>query len=299
MTKKPLLVVIGGPTCIGKSELTITLAKKFNTEIISSDSRQFYKELNIGVAKLSKEKLSEVKHHLINNISIKNKYTIGDYQRDFTKISNQLFKTKNIIFLCGGAGLYIDAVCKGLDKIPKVNSEIRQKLNNDFIKFGTKKLSEKLKKIDEVAWRRIDQNNPRRLIRALEVCLSTKKTYSSFLNKKRKEKPFKTLYFFLNEKRSLLYKKINHRVNKMISDGLIEEVQSLISHQKKQPLQTIGYKEIFDYLNNKQTVEKSISLIKQNTRRYAKRQITWFKSKKYIEIKDLNQNEIEKIIETS
>jgi len=290
--KKKILVVIGGPTCVGKSEVCIDLAKKFNTEIISADSRQFYKELNIGVAKLPKEKLNEVNHHLINNKSIKENYSIGEYQKDFSEISNKIFKKKDIIFLCGGSGLYIEAVCKGLNKIPQVDPEIREKLYQDLEKYGLEKLNKKLKKHDINSWKKIDLKNPRKVIRCLEVYLSTNQPISSFLNKKLKEKEFETLYFFLNEERKLLYEKINKRVEKMISKGLQNEAKKVIIQKDRKPLQTIGYKEFFDFFEKKQSLEKTISLIKQNTRRYAKRQITWFKAKKYIEI---NLSEIEKI----
>ncbi len=294
--KKKILVVIGGPTCVGKSEVCIDLAKKFNTEIISADSRQFYKELNIGVAKLPEKKLNEVNHHLINNKSIKENYSIGEYQKDFSEISNKIFKKKDIIFLCGGSGLYIEAVCKGLNKIPKVDPVIREKLYQELEKYGLEKLNKKLKKHDFNSWKKIDLKNPRKVIRCLEVYLSTNKPISSFLNKKLEEKEFETLYFFLNEERKLLYEKINKRVEKMISNGLENEVKKIIIQKERTPLQTIGYKEFFDFFEQKQSLEKTISLIKQNTRRYAKRQITWFKAKKYIEINISEIEKIEKII---
>ena len=293
---KKILVIISGPTCVGKSELCIELAKKFNTDIISADSRQFYKELNIGVAKLPKKKLNEVKHYLINNKSIKENYSIGDYQRDFSKISNKIFKTKDLIFLCGGSGLYIDAVSKGLNEIPKVKNGIRKKLYGDLEKNGIKKLSEKLKKIDFDSWEKIDLKNPRKVIRCLEVYLSSKKPISYFLKNKLEEKEFDILYFFLNERRELLYKKINNRVNQMILSGLKDEARKLFELNKNILLDTIGYKEFHAFFNKKQSLEETISLIKRNTRRYAKRQITWFKSKNYIEINPNEISKIEKII---
>jgi len=294
--KKKILVVIGGPTCVGKSDLCIDLAKKFNTEIISADSRQFYKELNIGVAKLPEKKLNKVKHHLINNKSINENYSIGEYQKDFSEISNKIFKKKDIIFLCGGSGLYIEAVCQGLNKIPQVDPEIRSKLYEDLEKYGLEKLNEQLKNHDFNSWKKIDLKNPRKVIRCLEVYFSTKKPISLFLNKKLEEKEFEILYFFLNQERKLLYEKINNRVEKMISNGLQNEVRKVILQKDRKPLQTIGYKEFFDFFEKKQSLEKTISLIKQNTRRYAKRQITWFKGKKYIEIDVSETKEIEKII---
>ena len=289
---KKILVVISGPTCIGKSELCLELAKKFNSEIISADSRQFYRELNIGVAKLSKIKLNEVRHHLINNKSIKEKYSIGDYLKDFSNISNKIFKKKDLIFLCGGSGLYIEAACKGLNEIPKIKDGIRNELHKEFQKNGIDKLTEKLKKYDFQSWKNIDLKNPRKVIRCLEVYLSTKKPISSYLNNPLKKKEFDTLYFFLNEKREILYEKINTRVENMISRGLKKEAKDLIELNEDFLLNTIGYKEFYNFFNKKQSLEETISLIKRNTRRYAKRQITWFKSKNYIEI---NPNKIETI----
>ena len=293
---KKILVVIGGPTCIGKSEISIELAKKFNSEIISSDSRQFYRELNIGVAKVPEKKLKEVKHHLINNASIVNNYSIGDYQSDFYKISKKIFKNKDLIFLCGGSGLYIDAVCKGFNKIPEINLKIRDTLNNDLKLKGLKNLTERLKKYDIKSWEKIDLKNPRKVIRCLEVYYSTNKPISSFYNEKLQEKEFECIYFSLNTKRELLYENINNRVEKMIAQGLENEVRSLIKFENLKPLQTIGYKEFFEYFKNKHSLENTISKIKQNTRRYAKRQITWFKSKKYLQVDISKIDLIEKII---
>lgn len=293
---KKILVIVSGPTCVGKSELCIKLAKKFNTEIISADSRQFYKELNIGVAKLPQTKLNEVKHHLINNISIKENYSIGDYQRDFSKISNKIFKTKDLIFLCGGSGLYIDAASQGLNEIPKVKDGVRIKLYEDLKRNGIKKLTEKLKKIDLDSWKKIDLKNPRKVIRCLEVYLSSKKPISYYLKNKLEEKKFDMIHFFLNERRELLYKKINNRVDKMILGGLQDEAEKLIELNKNILLNTIGYKEFHAFFNKKQSLQETISLIKRNTRRYAKRQITWFKSKNYIEINPDRISAIEKLI---
>tara|TARA_B100001057_G_scaffold496784_2_gene599174 strand:+ start:7038 stop:7940 length:903 start_codon:yes stop_codon:yes gene_type:complete len=293
---KKILVIIGGPTCTGKSEISIKLAKKFNSEIISSDSRQFYKELNIGVAKLPEKKLKEVKHHLINNKSIVNNYSIGDYQSDFYKVSKKIFKNKDLIFLCGGSGLYIDAVCKGFNKIPEINLKIRNSLNNDLKIKGLKNLTERLKKYDIKSWEKIDLKNPRKVIRCLEVYYSTNKPISSFYNEKLQEKEFECLYFSLNTKREFLYENINNRVEKMIAQGLENEVRSLIKFKNSKPLQSIGYTEFFEYFENKNSLENTISKIKQNTRRYAKRQITWFKSKKYLQVDISKIDLIEKII---
>ena len=201
---KKILVVIGGPTCVGKSETCIKLAKYYDTEIISADSRQFYKELNIGVAKLSKKKLSTVKHYLINNASVTKNYSIGKYITDFTNILNELFKKKEIVFLCGGSGLYIESVCIGLDKIPKIKPGIREKLQEQLKNKGLKNLTEQLKKYDFNSWEKIDLKNPRKVIRSLEIYLSTKKPMSHFLNKRKKDRIFDTLFIYLNDEREIL-----------------------------------------------------------------------------------------------
>lgn len=294
---KKILVVIGGPTCVGKSETCIKLAKYYDTEIISADSRQFYKELNIGVAKLSKKKLSTVKHHLINNASVTKNYSIGKYITDFTNILNELFKKKEIVFLCGGSGLYIESVCIGLDKIPKIKPGIREKLQEQLKNNGLKNLTDQLKKYDFNSWEKIDLKNPRKVIRSLEIYLSTKKPMSHFLNKRKKERNFDILFFYLNEEREVLHNKINKRVDEMISNGLEKEAKKILELNKKIMLDTIGYKEFYDYFNEKQSLDQTISLIKRNTRRYAKRQITWFKTKKFTEVSPKQINRIKELIE--
>ena len=294
---KKILVVIGGPTCVGKSETCIKLAKYYDTEIISADSRQFYKELNIGVAKLSKKKLSTVKHYLINNVSVTKNYSIGKYITDFTNILNELFKKKEIVFLCGGSGLYIESVCVGLDKIPKIKPGIREKLQEQLKNNGLKNLTDQLKKYDFNSWEKIDLKNPRKVIRSLEIYLSTKKPMSHFLNKRKKERNFDILFFYLNEEREVLHNKINKRVDEMISNGLEKEAKKILELNKKIMLDTIGYKEFYDYFNEKQSLDQTISLIKRNTRRYAKRQITWFKTKKFTEVSPKQINRIKELIE--
>ena len=294
---KKILVVIGGPTCVGKSETCIKLAKYYDTEIISADSRQFYKELNIGVAKLSKKKLSTVKHYLINNASVTKNYSIGKYITDFTNILNELFKKKEIVFLCGGSGLYIESVCVGLDKIPKIKPGIREKLQEQLKNNGLKNLTDQLKKYDFNSWEKIDLKNPRKVIRSLEIYLSTKKPMSHFLNKRKKERNFDILFFYLNEEREVLHNKINKRVDEMISNGLEKEAKKILELNKKIMLDTIGYKEFYDYFNKKQSLDQTISLIKRNTRRYAKRQITWFKSKNFTEFSPKQINRIKELIE--
>jgi len=295
-SSKPLLIVIAGPTAVGKSDLAIKLAKYLNTDIISCDSRQFYKELNIGVAKLNENEMKGVKHHLIGTKSIIEEYSISDFQKDFTKISKQIFKKNNLCILCGGSGLYIDAVCKGFDKIPKIPSKIRNDLNNRLESEGLQNLCLELKEKDSETYDNIDLKNPRRVIRALEVCIHTKKPYSYYLDKKKEEKDFNTFYIHIHEEREQLYKKIESRVDMMIKKGLIKEVEQLQAYKDKRALQSIGYTESFEYLNGKISLKEAIILIKRNSRRYAKRQITWFKKNNYIEIEN-NFEKIKKLIE--
>jgi len=289
------LITIVGPTAIGKTSLAIKLARNFKTEVISADSRQFYRELNIGTAKPSKDELSAVKHHLINNISVTDKYDISQFESDSTKIINNLFKKKDYIILVGGSGLYIDTILYGIDKIPYVKQSIREKLNKEFQNNGLRNLLVQLKKIDPKSYKNIDLNNHRRVIRALEVSISSKKPYSSFLTESVKKSNYNEIIIGLNCDRDKLHSLINKRVDKMIQCGLIEEVEKMIKFKKLNALNTIGYKEIFDYLDNNISLEESIEKIKTNTRRFAKRQLTYFRSNKTINWFD-NQYEITNII---
>tara|TARA_Y100000991_G_scaffold14607_1_gene9894 strand:- start:6175 stop:7089 length:915 start_codon:yes stop_codon:yes gene_type:complete len=276
------LITIVGPTAIGKTSLAIKLARNYKTEVISADSRQFYKELNIGTAKPSKDELASVKHHLINNISITDKYDISQFESDSRKIIDKLFKKKDYVILVGGSGLYIDTILYGIDKIPDVEESIRKKLNKEFKNKGLNNLLARLEEIDPISYKNIDLNNHRRIIRALEVSISSKKPYSSFLTNSTKEPNYNEIIIGLNCDRNKLHSLINKRVDKMIQCGLIEEVEKLEKFKNLNALNTIGYKEIFDYLNNKTSLEESIEKIKTNSRRYAKRQLTYFKSNKTI-----------------
>ena len=289
------LITIVGPTAIGKTSLAIKLAKNYKTEVISADSRQFYRELNIGTAKPSKDELSSVKHHLINNISVNDKYDISQLESDARKIIDKLFKTKDYVILVGGSGLYIDTILYGIDKIPNVKESLRKELNMEFQNNGLKNLLAQLKKIDPNSYKNIDLNNHRRIIRALEVSISSKKPYSSFLTDSVKESNYNEIIIGLNCDRDKLHSLINKRVDKMIQCGLIEEVKKLVKFKNLNALNTIGYKEIFDYLDNKISLEQSIEKIKTNSRRYAKRQLTYFNSNKTINWFD-SQYEITNII---
>ena len=272
------LITIIGPTAIGKTNLAIKIADYFKTEIVSADSRQFYKEMNIGTAKPSNSELNSIKHHLINNKSINDNYNISDYEKDALKSIKSIFNKNDAAILVGGSGLYINTVLYGLDEIPGISDEIRSSLYLDLELKGIKKLQKELKLLDPASYSDIDINNPRRLIRALEVSISTGKSYSSFLKKKKKKRDFNIIVLGINQERSELYNKINTRVDNMIESGLINEVKELYNLKGLNALNTIGYREVFNYIEDKYSLDECINEIKKNTRRYAKRQLTWFKS---------------------
>ena len=276
MTKQ--LITIIGPTAVGKTSLAIKIAKFFKTEIVSADSRQFYKEMSIGTAKPTENELSQIKHHLINNKSIQDKYNINDYEKDALNCLNTIFKNNNVAVLVGGSGLYINSVIYGLDEIPEINPEIRRSIYSELETKGMAKLQEKLKILDQASYDKIDVNNPRRLVRALEVSISTKKPYSSFLQNTKKKRSFNTIVLGINQNRDLLYNRINSRVDNMIENGLINEVKGLYNLKHLTSLNTIGYSEVFKHIEGDYSLNECISEIKKNSRRYAKRQLTWFKS---------------------
>lgn len=276
------LISIVGPTAIGKTNLAIQLAEQYSTEVISADSRQFYEELNIGTAKPSNEDLNKVKHHLINNKSIKENYSIGEFEKDAIEKITNVHKKSNIAILVGGSGLYIDVINYGLDKMPKNDDKIRAFLNNEFKLKGLSFIQNQLKEKDLISYNNIDLNNHRRIIRALEVSISSGKPYSSYLNKKKIKRNFKTIEIGLKDTRELIYERINNRVDTMVKDGLIQEVKELVKYKNLNSLNTIGYKEIFNYLDNTTNLKDTINKIKKNTRRFSKRQMTWFKSNKNI-----------------
>lgn len=271
------LISIVGPTGIGKTNLAIKLAQYFETEIISADSRQFFKEMAIGTAVPSKEELETIKHHFIQNISIFDEYSVGDFERDAIALLQKLFKEKDIVIMVGGSGLYIDAITKGLDKFPEVDPNIRTQLNKLMENQGISVLQEQLSNLDPAYFNKVDTENPHRLIRALEVCLGTGKPFSSFLNQDKARRDFKTISIGIDAERSVIYDRINQRVDLMVEAGLEEEVKSLEPHKSLNALQTVGYRELFKYLEGEWTLDFAISEIKKNTRRFAKRQLTWFK----------------------
>ncbi|MCH4552932.1 tRNA (adenosine(37)-N6)-dimethylallyltransferase MiaA [Aestuariibaculum lutulentum] len=271
------LISIIGPTAIGKTALSIKLANYFNTEIISADSRQFFKEMQIGTAAPTTEELAAAKHHFIHHKSIRDNYSVGSFEKDALTCLETLFKNHNVVIMVGGSGLYVDAVTKGLDDFPDVDASIRNSLNADLETKGLTYLQEQLKSLDPVAYNTIAIDNPHRVIRALEICIGTGQPYSSFLNKKENERPFKTITIGLSADREIIYDRINRRVDIMMKEGLINEVKNLLPYKDLNALNTVGYKEIFNYLEGKWDLEFAVSEIKKNSRRFAKRQLTWFK----------------------
>lgn len=285
---KPLLICVVGATAIGKTALAIKIANAFSTEILSADSRQFFKEMAIGTAVPSTEELSQAKHHFIQNISVLDTYTVGDFERDALAKLDSIFQKKNIAVLVGGSGLYVDAVVKGLDNFPKVDPKIRIELNKDLEQFGITSLQEKLKEVDFESFKTIDIHNPRRVIRALELFIETGKPYSYFLNENKVARPFNTLYIGINAPRETIYDRINKRVDIMIEEGLVDEAKGLLKYRELNALQTVGYRELFQHFDGEITLEEAISEIKKNTRRFAKRQGTWFRKNETINWFDFN-----------
>jgi len=271
------LIIICGPTGIGKTKLSIKLAKYLNCEIISADSRQFYKELLIGTCPPNKNQLLEVKHHFIHNISIQNNYSAGLYQKDVLKIINKIFKKYNVIIAVGGSGMYIDAICNKLDDVPASCKKTRSKIISIFKEKGIQWLRNQVKKYDKNFYDKVDKNNHQRMIRALEVYEISGKPISSFYNEKNLENDYQILKFGLRTERHILYNQINKRVDLMIDQGLIDEAKKLYDYRNLNALDTVGYKELFNYIEGVISKEEAINLIKRNTRRYAKRQMTWFK----------------------
>lgn len=271
------LIVIVGPTAVGKTKAAIALARHFQTDIISADSRQFYKEMTIGTAKPSPKELAAARHYYVDFLSIQDNYNAGDFEISAISTLEALFEKNNIAIMTGGSGLYVNAVCNGFDDMPLIPEEVRVRLNADFEQNGIEFLQKKLKVADPNYYKTVDLNNPQRLIRALEVYEHTQNPYSFYRKKETPERNFSPVFIGLDLPRNELYDRINNRVDHMIDEGLVEEVKSLLAYRNHNALQTVGYQELFDYLDNKISLSEAIELIKRNTRRYAKRQLTWFK----------------------
>ena len=288
MRKNKNLIYIAGPTGVGKTDLSIEIAKKFNTDIISCDSRQFYKELKIGTSPPSNSQLKEVKHHFIHHKSIHDVYNVGKYEKDAITVINDLFKEKDNLILVGGSGLYADSIMYGIDDFPDIPSGIRNNIIADFKSGGLEFIQNKLKKLDPEYYEEVDLSNFNRIIRALEVIELTGKKFSSLRTKKEKQRIFKSHVLIIETDREKLYKRINDRVDSMIKEGLEEEALKLKDFKELNPLNTVGYKEFFNYFEDKLTFTQTVEKIKQNTRNYAKRQITWLK--KYSDAKKINMS---------
>ena len=271
------LVVIAGPTASGKTATAIQVAKALGTEIISADSRQFYKELPIGTAAPTKEEQYEVQHHMIHNLNVEDKYDVADYENDVLALLKKLFINHDAVVLTGGSGLFIDAVCKGLDSIPDISDEVRNKVNKLYEEGGLFALQNEVQRLDPEYYNIVDKYNPRRLQRAVEVCYQTGLTYSSFRNNTAKVRDFKIIKVALLWDRNELISRINLRVEKMVSEGLLEEAKAMYPKRHLNSLNTVGYKELFEHFDGKATLNEAIEHIKINTRQYAKRQMTWLR----------------------
>lgn len=280
--KHKKLILIVGATAIGKTNLSIKLAKEFDTEIISCDSRQFYKEMKIGTAVPTQAELQEVKHHFIQNRSIFDAYNVGDFEEDAISLLHGQFQEKNWMVMVGGSGLYADAVTDGLDEFPKVDPAIREELKSDLKDKGINHLQKKLLELDPVTYERIDLFNKQRLIRALEICIGADHPFSYFWRANKKERDFQTIKIGLEADRNIIYDRINLRVDQMMTEGLLEEARSLYPHRDLNALQTVGYRELFSHFEGDLTLEEAVSEIKKNTRRFAKRQGTWYRKDKTI-----------------
>lgn len=278
LLQKPKLILIVGPTAVGKTTLCIDLAKKLNTDIISCDSRQFYKELSIGTAKPTAQEMQGVRHQLIDSHSIADYYSVGDFERDSLKILENLFKEKEYVIMTGGSGLFVKAIIDGLDEMPEADLSIRQNLMERLENEGVDVLAEELKNLDPIYAAQVDLKNSQRVVRALEVCIATGKPFTDFRRNTKTERPFEIIKIALNRPREELYQRINQRVDLMLAVGLIDEVKSVAQYRQQNALQTVGYKEVFDYLDGTISYEMMVELIKRNSRRYAKRQMTWFKN---------------------
>lgn len=280
--KRKTLLTIVGPTAIGKTRMAIALATHFGTEILSCDSRQFFKELRIGTAVPSADELMAAPHHFIQHKSIFEAYSVGDFERDAIALLDKLFKKHDVVVMVGGSGLYAKAIIDGLDDFPEVDEVIRQELNEAYAQKGIEYLQELLKTLDEVQYNQMDVQNPQRLIRALEVCRASGKPYSSFLQRKEKQRDFTSVQIGLTADRTEVYERINKRVDMMLEEGLLIEAQDMMPYKHLNALQTVGYKELFSFFEGECSFEVAIEAIKMNTRRFAKRQFTWFQKDKRI-----------------
>lgn len=283
MSSSKYLISIAGPTAIGKTATAIALAQHYHTGILSADSRQFYHEMSIGTAKPSAQELAAAPHYFVNSHSINETFTVGDFEKQGLAQLDDLFKQHDVAIMAGGSGLYLKAITEGFDELPDIDPSIRERLNELYANNGIEVLQEKLKQADPAYYHQVDLHNPQRLIRALEVYEGTGQPYSSYRKASYKQRPFNSIKMALDMPREELYHRINQRVDVMMTDGLLEEVQKLLPYRHLNALNTVGYSEIFDYLDGKTSFIQAVAMIKQNTRRFAKRQLTWFRKDKDIQ----------------
>ena len=276
-TMSHTLIVLIGPTGVGKTELSLSIAEHFHTSILSSDSRQLYADLKIGTAAPTPEQLARVPHHFVGTLKLTDYYSAAQYEADVMKKLEELFSLNEVVVLTGGSMMYVDAICKGIDDIPTVDKETRELMLQKYAEEGLDHLCAELKLLDPEYYQIVDLKNPKRVIHALEICYMTGKSYTSFRTQSTKKRPFRIIKIGLTREREELYERINRRVNEMLDAGLLEEVKAVYPYKELNSLNTVGYKELFEYLDGEWTLEFAIEKIKQNSRIYSRKQMTWFK----------------------
>jgi tRNA dimethylallyltransferase len=279
---KKTLIVITGPTAVGKTALCLDLATHFGIPIINADSRQIYRELKVGTARPTKEQMQQVKHYFVGTLGLENYYSASLFEQQVLELLSQLFQTHDYALMTGGSMMYIDAVCDGIDDIPTIDNETRALMKRRLAEEGLERLCKDLKRLDPDYYEIVDKQNPRRVVHALEICTMTGQTYTSFRRREKRERPFRIIKIGLNREREELYDRINQRVDEMMTNGLLEEVKAMYPKRSLNALNTVGYKELFDYLDGRWTLEEAVERIKGNTRRYARKQLTWYKKDEQI-----------------
>ena len=291
---KKTLIVITGPTAVGKTALCLDIAKHFDIPIINADSRQIFRELKIGTARPTEEQMREVKHYFVGMLGLEDYYSASLFEQQVLELLEQLFQTHDYALMTGGSMMYIDAVCDGIDDIPTIDEQTRDTMKRRLAEEGLEALCDELRRLDPEYYEIVDRQNPRRVVHALEICMMTGKTYTSFRKREKRERPFQIIKIGLNRPREELYERINQRVDQMMADGLLDEVRSLYPQKELNALNTVGYKELFDYIDGRWSLEEAVERIKGNTRRYARKQLTWYK--KDPQICWFNVNEENKMI---
>ena len=300
MISPKTLIIIAGPTAVGKTDLCVKIAELLDTDVVSADSRQFYRELAIGTAKPTIEEMAGVKHHFINSHSIQDYYSVGDFERDCLVVLEEIFQRKDVAILTGGSGMFIKMITDGIDEMPEADLDLRQNLAQRLDNEGLEVLADELKNLDPIYYQQVDIQNTQRVLRALEVCISSGKPFSSFRKNQKVERPFRMIKIALERPREELYARIDKRMDMMLASGLEDEAKSVIDFREHYALKTVGYREIYEHLDGEYDREEMIRLLKRNSRRYAKRQITWFKNQDEFHWFDAkNEEEIMRFIEAS